>query len=218
MPDEYVVITPVPEGSSFYYTGTLVQGNGQPIPNGSLVTLKLTINDESTGAIVNGRNATNVLNLNGVTVNLATGVLVWTPDPLDNPIVNKNPNLDDGKLERHVAILAWTWTDGARTLASQRKIFIDVEKYAGTGNPNEAGSGADTMTMHFDDGSGQPNVGAEVWLTTDALGQVRASGTLTTNSEGNVIFKITDGNAYYLWLLKPGFAPIQGQFFTAVKD
>ena len=211
------------QASSFKYWGALVQDDGQtPIPNGSLQTLTLTLTDRRTGAVINNRNAQNALNANGVTVdttsNPPTGALVWKASAADNPIVNSEPNLEDGAIENHEAVFAWTWTDGTNQLSNQQKVYIDVEKYAMTMVPNESGAGPDKCTISMLDSSGNPIVGADIWVTSDAAGQTRVSGTLTTDQYGNAPFKLTNGSVYYLWMTKAGLQPINGQQFTAQKD
>lgn len=210
-----------PEGSSFKYSGNLVQDDGKtPIPNGSLLTLTLTITDANTGSIINSRNKTNVLNANGVTVdvtsNPATGLLTWKASPADNPVISVSAN--DGDLERHIAIFEWTWSDGTNTLTNQRKVLIDVEKYANTESPIEVGTGLDTVTISLNDVNNNPIVAADVWVTSDAGGLTRVSGTLQTDRYGKTSFKLTNGSTYYLWMQKVGTTPINGQSFVAVKD
>lgn len=220
-PAEYLTIKPVPELSSFTYSGVLVGKDGKtPIPNGALQTLTLSLNDVNTGVVINNRAQQNVLNANDVTVDVTnnTGAIQWISDPNDSPLISKNPNYDDGQYELHIAILFWTWTDGVRTLQNQRKVFIVVEKFAGTDSPNEAGSGPDTVTLLLSNPDGTPLVGASVFVTTDATGQVRASGTILTDTYGHATFKLTNGSTYYFWMRKTGVQPINGQQFVAVKD
>lgn len=218
-----IVIGPVPELSTFKYTAILSQGNGQPIPNGSLVTITLTITDDLSGAIINSRQGTNVLNLNGVTVdvisNPATGNLVWEPDSADNPWVNNLPNQEDGALENHTAVFIYTWSlDGVRTLQGKRIVHIQIKKVASTEIPIEIGTGPNNVSIYIDDGTGNPNPGVDVWVTSDADGLVRAAGTLVTNQFGKVLFHLTAGNTYYLWTNKVGFTPMKGVAFVAVVD
>src|ERR1041385_3588911 len=91
----------VPEGCSFPYSAVFVQSDGKtPIPNGSLLTLTLTLTDAKTGRLINGRQGVTVLNANGgvldVSSNPATGNFSWVPLPADNPISEANPNIPNG--------------------------------------------------------------------------------------------------------------------------
>lgn len=219
--DQYFTIKPVPELSSFTYSGVLVGKDGKtPIPNGALQTLTLSLNDVNTGIVINNRTQQNALNVNGVTVDVVggTATLQWISDPNDSPLISKNPNYDDGQYELHVAIFFWTWTDGSRTLQNQRKLFIVVEKFAGTDSPNEIGAGADAVTISLSNPDGTPLIGASIFVTSDSAGQVRVSGTILSDTYGHATFKLTNGAVYYLWMRKTGINPINGQQFTAVKD
>lgn len=212
----YLTIGPVPENGVFLYTGVLTIADGKtPIPANALQTLKLTITDAKTGQIINSKNQSNVMNLLGVTVDITggTGVLSWTPSPADNPIIELNPNALDGGMELHEAIFQWTWqAPDLRILQSSRKVFIQVEKYAPNETPIQPGTGASAVTINL----GHPNI--NVWVSSDALGNNRVSGTLTTDSRGLVTFQLINGQTYYLWTAGIGFTPILGQPFVATQD
>jgi hypothetical protein len=89
------------------YTGQIVdealQGTGTDI----LEALSLTLVDDRTGQIINGRNNQNVLNTNDVAVDFA-GNLYWTIGSLDNVIIGS------GEYESHTAIFKWTWAGGTK--------------------------------------------------------------------------------------------------------
>ena len=53
-----------------------------------LTAATLTLYDEATGAIINGRNAQAVLNANNCTYDNVTGIFVWEILPADNPILD----------------------------------------------------------------------------------------------------------------------------------
>jgi hypothetical protein len=105
------------EDASALLTGTLTDEAGAAVPAAQLTTLTLTLYDKVTGSIINGRNAQNVLNANGVTVS-AAGALAWTMDPLDNPIVTAGSSK-----ERHVALFKWTYGAGKKGNA---EVHVDV--------------------------------------------------------------------------------------------
>ncbi len=93
------------EATTARYLATLQDEAGTPIPGSSLATLTLTLYDRASGEIINGRNAQNVKNANGVTIG-EDGALVWTMTPADTAI------LGSGTQEAHVALFAWTWGGG----------------------------------------------------------------------------------------------------------
>ena len=83
--------------------------NGATIANTDLTTFTLTLYNKDTGAIINSRDAQNVLNANNVTVDGA-GAVAWTMQPADSPIINDDLNWED-----HVALFKLTWTGGKQT-------------------------------------------------------------------------------------------------------
>jgi len=90
----------------------------------TLDSLTLTLYDEATGTIINSRNKQDVLNANGVTVNLSgpdVGEVAWQPDSADMKIVTLNTRSP----ERHIALWEWTWTGGSRY--GKREMLIPVE-------------------------------------------------------------------------------------------
>lgn len=216
VPDNYLSIGKVPAYGTFQYSGILTGSDGKtPFPAGALQTLTLTISDCATGLIINNRNQTNVLNANGVVVDVTgtTGAITWTPLPADNPIINPNPSISDGSTETHEAILQWTWIgDDMLPRQQQRKIFITVERYAPTETPIQPGVGTSAVTVVL----GAPDV--QVWITSDALGANRVAGTLTTNKNGQATFYLVAGTTYYIWTDSENFAPLQGTPFIAVAD
>lgn len=219
-PEPYTTIGPVPQDGTFDFTGILTGKDGvTPLPALAIQTLTLTLSDVKTGGIINGRDQTNVLNLNGVTYDNTggTAALEWVPLPADNPFVGVNPSVEDGALELHQAIFEWTWSDGSRILSSQRKVFINVERYSANDTPIEPGVGSDPVTLQFLGTNGTPLAGADVWVTSDSLGRTRVAGVLQTDAQGNVRFMLTNLSTYYVWLQHPQFQ-INGEAFTAQVD
>ena len=93
----------VNQGSTFLYQATLKDETGTGIPAASLATFILTYYDFTTGQIINGRAAQNILNANGVTIN-ASGNVAWTGTPSDSVVVSNRY-----AEELHVALLQWTY-------------------------------------------------------------------------------------------------------------
>jgi len=115
--------THVAEGSSARVTAVIKDETGAVIAGSALTTLTLTLYDYVVPAtIINSRNAQNVLNANGVTVD-ASGNLTYLMDPADNPI-----NDTTLSKENHVALFQWTWAAGAK--AGKHEVIITVENFA----------------------------------------------------------------------------------------
>jgi hypothetical protein len=99
---------PLNEKTSSEITGQLQDETGAGVPAASLTSFTLTLYDLNTGQILNSRNAQNVLNANGVTVD-SNGNVVWTLSPADNAIVT-----DALGVETHIALFQWTWAGGLK--------------------------------------------------------------------------------------------------------
>ena len=95
------------ELTSGEYTATLTDEAGVAISSATLATLTLTLfNQDAALTIINSRDAQNVLNTNGVTVD-TLGALIWTIAPADNALVTSTV-----PAERHTARFDWTWGAG----------------------------------------------------------------------------------------------------------
>lgn len=101
------------------YTADVQDHEGNAIAGSSLDTLTLTLYDKSTSDIINSRNAQNVLNTNGVTVD-GSGNLSWVMDPDDNAIITAT-----SKVEKHIALFMWTWDSGNK--AGKHEVTIQVK-------------------------------------------------------------------------------------------
>ena len=116
-----ILDTPILAGTTPVYTVQLVneQTPPQPIPGSTLSALTLTYYDAATLTIVNGRNAQNVLQQNGVTVDGA-GLLTWSLALNDARLVN-------GALGRelHIALWTWTWASGAKVNRHEAGLYVE---------------------------------------------------------------------------------------------
>lgn len=108
----------VAEKTSAYYTAVLLDELGIGIGSAQLTTLTLTLHDAVTLSIINGRNAQNALNTNGVTID-ASGNLAWTMTPADNIIVTAGK-----RVEQHVATFQVTWSGGTKGL--NKEVLFNV--------------------------------------------------------------------------------------------
>jgi len=68
-----VDIFEVPELSTPVYRSALIDDLGEPVQGALLTTLTLTVLQEYTLAVVNGRDGQDVLNTNGVTIDTGIG-------------------------------------------------------------------------------------------------------------------------------------------------
>jgi len=99
---------------------TIKDENDEGIPAASLNTLTLTLynlDDGPVHAIINSRNAQDVLNANGVTVDTA-GILTWSVNALDTAIVGT------GVQEKHRAVFEWTYNGGVKNGKHVIDMFI----------------------------------------------------------------------------------------------
>lgn len=96
------------EQTTARYTAQLKDETGAVVPAASIATLTLTLRNEADNAIINSRSNQNVLNMNGVTVDVS-GNLVWTMDPADNAVIDATQ-----ATERHRATVKWTYGSGKK--------------------------------------------------------------------------------------------------------
>lgn len=105
------------------YEVTLLDKSDVAIPGSVLDSLVLTLYQEYTKAIVNGRDKQNVLQLNGVTVDEA-GVLKWTLSKEDTAI------LDDRLYkEPHIALFEYTFPGVGGTEEAKHTVRFLVENF-----------------------------------------------------------------------------------------
>lgn len=204
-PIVYAQYGPVAEGGSFVYRGVLTQEDGlTPVPGNSIQSITLTLTDSVTQAVINSRNAQNVLNLNQCTFDStgSTGAFAWDGLPADDPFLRVDPPPSEGDLEVHQAILSWTYLNlQATILTGRRKIYITVEKYLGA-TVTPVGTGSQTYTdvilEPVPDGA-EPIEGAQVWVTSDQAGLTLVAGPQLTDCNGSFTFELNPGG-YWLWV------------------
>ena len=80
------------------------------------------------------------------------------------------------------------------------------------------GSGADTVTITIQDTALNPIPDSDVWITSDAAGNVVVAGTRQTDSNGKVVFLLDAGATFFLWSQKDGYNSNLGTEFIAVAD
>lgn len=116
-----VTVDPIKEGTTPEISAVLLDLNDVPIPGGVLTALKLTHYQQYSLAIINSRNAQNVLQTNNVTVD-SNGKMVWKMVVADTVILN-----DALDTEPHVAYFEFSYLDGADTKVGRLVIVIPVE-------------------------------------------------------------------------------------------
>lgn len=110
----------VNEDSTFVYTTTLQDTSSAALASASIVTLTLTVYDETSGEdIVAVRDA---LNANSVTVHATSGLLTWTALAADNPIHN-DPGPGPGEIEKHIGLFEMVY-DTDKTLNWEVPIYV----------------------------------------------------------------------------------------------
>jgi hypothetical protein len=100
--------TEIEEQSTARYRGTLKDQDGVAVPGSSLTTLTLTLYDEWTETVVNGRDLQDVLGNHNVSVGV-DGVLEWLIQPADTTLVTP------GRRAWHRGVFHYTWPTGAWT-------------------------------------------------------------------------------------------------------
>lgn len=102
VPDEFA------EKKTAKITATLNDEDGNPLALASINTLTLTLYDEITGTVINGRTGSNILNTGGGTLAATSGAFTLTLSPNDMAI--NDTDRDD---EIHVALVEWTYNASA---------------------------------------------------------------------------------------------------------
>lgn len=115
----------VQEGESCNVSGQLKNGADDVI-KASLLSLVLTLYDESSSAVINSRDAQDVLDAAGGSVS-AGGLITMALDPADNPIAGSAPA---GSTEPHILRFKWTWHDGTSTRTGIQEFRLQAEKLA----------------------------------------------------------------------------------------
>jgi hypothetical protein len=94
------------EKTSRKYSAIIKDMDNIAVPAASLTTMVLTLYSIHSLAVINSRNAQNVLNANNVSID-ANGVLIWEMQPADNVVLDTTL-----QVEVHRAKFEWTWGGG----------------------------------------------------------------------------------------------------------
>jgi len=110
---------PVPEQTALRYSAALTKEDGTALGSGEAgLTLTLTLYDVATGTIVNGLNASNILNTGRGTLS-AGGALVVTLIPADLVVLT-----GEGSGGDRVMLIQGVWASGAR--ATRHEVLFRV--------------------------------------------------------------------------------------------
>lgn len=108
---------------------------------------------------------------------------------------------------------------GTVTLAATQNFNNTGQTTAVPVTGGTSGSGGNRCTITISNSTTSlPIAGASVWVTSDAAGATVVAGTLTTDASGEVLFMLTAGQTYYLWMTATGENGIAGQAFVASAD
>ena len=115
------------QNNSAIYTATLKDENGVVIPLVQVGTCALTLYNIDTpeptptsGNIINSRSSQNVKNVNDVTIHATSGLLTWSLQAADNPII------DETKLtELHMARFDFSY--GSPVKVGSHEVRLRVE-------------------------------------------------------------------------------------------
>ena len=97
----------VVSGTTPQFTANLVDQDDNPVSTANLTTLKITVFDVKTRAVINSRDRQNAKNANNVTYD--DGALVWDIQPADLPATDET---------QYLCVFEWTWDSGARAGSS----------------------------------------------------------------------------------------------------
>jgi len=110
----------VQEGQSGEIEFTMLDQADAAVQKATLVTLTLHLYDKRSGAIINGRENQNALDMNGVTMHATSGLVIWAMVPEDNPFLGSSRLAT----EVHVGRLRWTWDGGEKAFAQEFLITV----------------------------------------------------------------------------------------------
>lgn len=114
MPAPELLTETLLEGTTGYYSFTLVDDTGEGVDGVFLTTMTVTLYDVDTNAVVNGRLCQNILNANGGTIATEVGppletVVTLELQPEDTVIFN-----EARLVEYRVLVFQWSWDLGQR--------------------------------------------------------------------------------------------------------
>tara|TARA_Y100000401_G_scaffold22789_1_gene15381 strand:+ start:221 stop:853 length:633 start_codon:yes stop_codon:yes gene_type:complete len=183
---DYVTIN---SGESCNLSGTLKDTAGATIT--SISTLKLTLFDESSGAIINSRKNQDVNGANGGT--FSSGTFTIELDGSDTTAVG---DIEDTKTQNRIARIQWSYSDGDSTRTNEQEFYFPIYKPKTT---TGAGSGSNEITYTVTDSSSNPVGEATVYISSDLAGEAIVAGPVLTDVSGVTPTLYLDAGTYYSW-------------------
>jgi len=110
-------------GESCIITATMTDTTGADLSTSSVLTLTATLLNASDGAVINSRNAQDILNtIGGALADDGNGSATLTLSllPADNP----NVGTAVGSLEEHYLLITWTWQDDDAVTQTGKKEWV----------------------------------------------------------------------------------------------
>ena len=183
---DYVTIN---SGESCNLSGTLKDKAGATIT--SISTLKLTLFDESSGAIINSRKNQDLNGANGGT--FSSGTFTIELDGSDTTAVG---DIEDTKTQNRIARIQWSYSDGDSTRTNEQEFYFPIYKPKTT---TGAGSGSNEITYTVTDSSSNPVGEATVYISSDLAGEAIVAGPVLTDVSGVTPTLYLDAGTYYSW-------------------
>ncbi len=183
---DYVTIN---SGESCNLSGTLKDTAGATIT--SISTLKLTLFDESSGAIINSRKNQDVNGANGGT--FSSGTFTIELDGSDTTAVG---DIEETKTQNRIARIQWSYSDGDSTRTNEQEFYFPIYKPKTT---TGAGSGSNEITYTVTDSSSNPVGEATVYISSDLAGEAIVAGPVLTDVSGVTPTLYLDAGTYYSW-------------------
>lgn len=108
------------EGTTIVRTVNILDENDQPISKANLDRLVLTLKDDLTGTIINGRNESNILDTGGGAMGATDGILTLTLSPADTAVLDTTK-----RFQTYTAIIEWEY--GGNTKIGKLSFYLQVE-------------------------------------------------------------------------------------------
>jgi hypothetical protein len=110
------------EATTAVYESQLIDETAMTVPSAELGTLTLTLYDKLTKAIINGRSAQDIFNLNNGIIS-PSGMMTFTFQLGDTIFIN--PRF---KYEHHIGLFLFTWFDGVQTQVGRHLVRFTMER------------------------------------------------------------------------------------------
>ena len=103
----------VNENSTYKYSATLLDENGDAIALASINSIKMTLIDTITGNIINSRDGQDVKNTNDCTMGSTDGEFVWNVQ-IEDTTIESPLAIPTNKRETHLATVSVLWASSTK--------------------------------------------------------------------------------------------------------